>query len=346
MTDHGSSGWPTENRRFILRLRPVGEPRADDFALISEPIPDVGDGEFLIRNQFVSLDPAMRGWIDDRPSYQAPVALGSAMRATTAGVVARSRNPTFPEGTRITGLNAVEDYTLVSVDNLKCRAVPPVGPLTHHLSVLGGPGVTAYFGLLDVGCPVAGETVLVTAAAGAVGSVVGQIAKLKGCRTIGVAGGTEKCARLLDRYGYDAAIDYRGKDGPALAAAIADVAPDGVDLIFENVGGEILDAGLCNLKTGGRVALCGLVSDYNRQEDPQGTRQLWQLIVKRARIEGFLLSGYMARYDEAVDALRSWVDAELITFDEHIEFGMDKILPAFLSLFAGSNRGKTIVELD
>lgn len=336
----------TVNRRLLLRAHPTGEPREQDFALVEAPPPVPGEGDFVIHNHYVSLDPAIRGWIDDRPSYQQPVALGDPVRATTAGVVVESRNAAFPEGAHVTGLNAVEDFTLVRGGANRSRLVDPADPLTRHLSVLGGTGMTAYFGLLDVGRPIAGETVLVTAAAGGVGSLVGQIARIKGCRTIGIAGGQEKCRRLTDRYGFDVAIDYRGKDRDSLVAAIASAAPDGVDLLFENVGGQILDAGLLSLKTGGRVALCGLISDYNDQDHPYGSRQLWQLIVKRARIQGFLLSGYLDRLDEGAAAMRVWLEDGRIISDEHLEVGMHRVLPAFIGLFHGANQGKTIVRIN
>lgn len=336
----------TENRRFLLKRRPVGEPRADDFETVVEPVPRLEDGTFLIRNLYVSLDPAMRGWLDDRPSYQAPVAIGDPVRASTVGRVVASRNPAFPEGACVTGLNAIEDYTRVEATNLFFRRVDANIPLTYHLSALGGPGLTAFFGMTEIGRPVAGETVLVTAAAGAVGSIAGQIARIMGCRVIGIAGGEEKCRRAQERYGFDAMIDYRGKDTNALAEAIAQAAPNGVDLIFENVGGILLDAGLLSLNTCGRVALCGLINDYNRQDDPHGTRQLWQLITKRARIEGFLLSGFKDRFAEGAAAMRAWLDTGEICFDEEVVTGMEAVLPAFLSLFQGTNRGKIIVELD
>jgi NADPH-dependent curcumin reductase CurA len=220
-------------------------------------------------------------------------------------------------------------------------AVPQV---TNYLSLFGAVGMTAYFGFLDVCEPEAGDVVLVTGAAGAVGSLVGQIAKILGCTAIGIAGGPEKCARLTERYGFDHAIDYRGKDVSALDAAIRAVAPDGVDVIFENVGGDILDAGLMNLRHGARIGLCGLISEYNAPE-PVGARNLWQLIVHRASIRGLLVADYVARFAEGGAKLGEWAAAGKLIVDEHIDEGLDNALPAFLRLFEGSNQGKMILKI-
>jgi NADPH-dependent curcumin reductase CurA len=334
------------NRRFLLVRRPAGQPQTEDFRFVEAPVPDVGEGEFLVRNLFVSLDPAMRGWLDDRPSYQPPVPLGEVVRASGVGQVVKSRNPDFQEGSFLVGPNGIQDYALVRDITPFTRKVDGNVPLTHHLSVLGGPGLTAYFGMTRIAQVKAGETVLVSAAAGAVGSLAGQIAKIHGARTIGIAGGDEKCARLRTRYGYDAAIDYRGKGLAELSEAVKNAAPDGIDLMFENVGGEILDAGLANLRDHGRVALCGLISDYNRTENAYGSRAIWQLIVKKATIRGFLLSEFRDRFGEGQQALRGWLDEGLLQVDEHIEKGMERALPAFLRLFDGSNSGKMILQLD
>jgi NADPH-dependent curcumin reductase CurA len=221
-------------------------------------------------------------------------------------------------------------------------AVPSV---THYLSVLGAVGLTAYFGLLEVGRPRAGETVLVSGAAGAVGSLVGQIAKLRGCRAVGIAGGADKCRRLTERYGFDAAIDYRGKDAAALAAAIEQAAPAGIDVVFENVGGAALDAALMSLNRGARVALCGLISEYNSATGPVGARNLWQLIVQSATISGFLVSDFLPRFNEGGAQMAKWLAAGQLVVDEHVDHGIENALPAFLRLFEGSNQGKMILAL-
>lgn len=332
------------NRRFTLVRRPQGMPKAADFRLVEEPIPALADGQFLLRNHYASLDPAMRGWMDDAPSYMPPIPLGDPLRAPTVGVIAESRNPDFPVGQWAYGLNAIEDYSLCARGGLTHLVDPDaVLSVTNYLSAVGTVGFTAYFALLEAGRPKAGETVLVTGAAGAVGSLVGQIAKMKGCRTIGIAGGPAKCERLLRDYGYDVAIDYRGKSPKELTEAIRAAAPDGVDLQFENVGGEILDAGLMALNQRARVVLCGLIGQYN--SEPYPVRNLWQLIVKGARIQGFILGHYMARIGEAIPELAGWVKQRKLRVDEHIEEGIENTLPAFLRLFEGTNQGKMILKI-
>lgn len=336
----------TDNRRFLLAARPQGEPRESDFALVTETVPNLADGQFLIRNHYASLDPAMRGWMDDAPSYMPPIPLGAPVRASTIGVVEASKADGFAPGQWVLGLNGIEDYS-VGVSGGFTQPIDPcaVPAVTNYLSILGAVGMTAYFGLLEVCEPKAGDTVLVTGAAGAVGSLVGQIAKIEGCRVIGIAGGGEKCARLTGRYGFDAAIDYRGKDADALTAAIKAEAPDGVDVIFENVGGDILDAGLNNLRRGARIGLCGLISEYNSTERI-GARNLWQLIVHRASIRGLLVADYVPRFAAGGAQMAAWATEGKLVVDEHIDEGIDNAYPAFMRLFAGSNQGKMILKLS
>jgi NADPH-dependent curcumin reductase CurA len=333
------------NRRFLLVRRPAGTPVADDFRLETAATPELAPGEVLIHNAYASLDPAIRGWLDDTPSYMPPVALGAPVRATTIGTVAATANPDFADGDWVLGLNAIEDYSVAVpggfTQKIDAQAVPSV---TNYLSVFGAVGLTAYFGLLEVGRPRPGDTVLVSGAAGAVGSLVGQIAKLHGCRTIGVAGGAEKCARLAQRYGFDAAIDYRGKSEIQLAAAIAAAAPRGVDVVFENVGGLVLDAALMNLADGARVALCGLISEYNAPA-PLGARNLWQLIVHSASIHGLLIRDFVPRFGEGAAAMAGWLAQGKLVFDEDIAEGIDNAFPAFMTLFSGANDGKLILRL-
>ncbi len=335
------------NRRFLLVRRPLGLPVAEDFRLVEEPVPQLDEGAILVRNAYASLDPAIRGWLDDAPSYLPPVKLGDPVRATTVGRVLVSRDPQFQEGQWVLGLNAIEDVSLVRPGGftmaIDADAVPSV---TNYLSVLGAVGMTAYFGLLEVGKAQAGDTVLVSGAAGAVGSLVGQIARLKGCRTIGIAGGAEKCRRLVADYGYDAAIDYRGKDVEALSAEIGGLAPDGVNVVFENVGGAVLDATLLHLAHGARVALCGLISEYNSPDGPSGARNLWQLIVKSATISGFLVSDFLPRFAEGAGEMGSWLAHGQLRVDEHVDEGIENALPAFLRLFEGTNQGKMILKIE
>lgn len=282
--------------------------------------------------------------MDDRPSYLPPIPLGSSMRAGTVGVIEQSRHADFPVGRWVSSYNAIEDYSLCDGAGRTPLVDPEAVPsVTNYLSAAGTVGMTAYFGLPDVGRPRAGETVLVSGAAGAVGSLVGQIAKMKGCRTIGIAGGSIKCARLLRDYGYDAAIDYRGKSYSELIEAIGEAAPEGIDHQFENVGGEILDAGLMALNPKGRIVLCGLISQYNSA--PYPLRNAWQLIAKGARMEGFIMTHFFHRAAEALPDLTLWLRQGKLHVDEHVEEGLENFLPAFLRLFEGTNEGKKILKL-
>jgi NADPH-dependent curcumin reductase CurA len=335
-----------DNRRFLLVRRPNGEPVREDFSLVTEPAPGLTEGQFLIRNHYASLDPAIRGWMDDAPSYMPPIPLGDPVRATTVGVVEASKAEGFAPGQWVLGLNAIEDYSVGVAGGftqpIDAGLVPSV---TNYLSVLGAVGMTAYFGLIEVCEPKPGDVVLVTGAAGAVGSLVGQIAKMKGAgKVIGIAGGGEKCARLVDRYGFDAAIDYRGKDVHAITDAIRAEAPDGIDVIFENVGGDILDAGLMNLRYGARIGLCGLISEYN-SPDKVGARNIWQLIVHRAAMRGLLVADYIDRFAEGGAEMAAWLQQGRLVADEHVDEGIENSFDAFMRLFAGSNQGKMILKI-
>jgi NADPH-dependent curcumin reductase CurA len=335
----------TVNRRFLLRRRPQGEPVPEDFELVTESLPELAAGQFLIRNHYASLDPAMRGWMDDADSYMPPIPLGAPVRASTIGVVEASKAEGFAPGQWVMGLNAIEDYSIGTVGGFTQPIDPGLVPsVTNYLSLFGAVGMTAYFGLFEVCEPKPGDTVLVSGAAGAVGSIVGQLAKVHGCKTIGIAGGAAKCARLTERYGFDVAIDYRGKDEAALTAEIAAAAPNGVDVIFENVGGIILDAGLMNLNMNARIGLCGLISEYNTEE-PVGARNLWRLIVKRASIRGLLVADYVARFGEGAAKMGEWAAQGKINIDEHVDEGIENAYSAFMRLFSGSNQGKMILKI-
>ncbi|GLI97508.1 NADP-dependent oxidoreductase [Sphingobium sp. BS19] len=332
------------NRRFLLTARPDGMPKDSDFALVDAPLPELQPGEFLIRNHYASLDPAIRGWLDDVPSYLPPVALGDPVRATTVGIVEESKAEGFKPGDWVMGLNGIEHYSVGKLGGFTQPIdVSLVPSPTNFLSVMGAVGLTAYFGVIEILQPKSGQTLLVSGAAGAVGSLVGQLGKRAGCRVIGIAGGPAKCARLIDDYGFDAAIDYRGKDAAALSADIGAAAPDGIDLVFENVGGVGLDATLDHLNQFAQVALCGLISEYNSEH--YGTRNLWQLIVHSATIRGFLISEFLDRFVEGGTAMAKMAAEGTLRFDEHIEEGIDNALPAFLRLFEGSNQGKMILKL-
>jgi len=333
-----------QNRRFLLQRRPNGEPVPEDFELIAEPTAELAEGQFLIRNHYASLDPAMRGWMDSGGNYMPPVPLGASMRASTIGVVEESRAEGFDKGQWVMGLNALEDYSISEVGGFTQPIDPSLVPnVTNYLSIFGAVGMTAYFGFLEVCEPKEGETVLVSGAAGAVGSLVGQLAKIHGCRAVGIAGGPEKCVKLTEKYGFDAAIDYKGKDEATLTAAIAEAAPGGVDVIFENVGGAILDAGLNNLNLHARIGLCGLISEYNIE--PVGARNLWQLIVHRAHLRGLLVMDFVDRFPEGGVKMGEWAAAGKLTIDEHIDEGLENAFASFMRLFSGSNQGKMILKI-
>jgi NADPH-dependent curcumin reductase CurA len=337
---------PATNRRLILRRRPLGLPVAADFELVERPLPPVPEGAMLVRNHYCSMDPAIRGWLADEPSYLPPIALNDPIRAISLGRVVQSRHPQFAEGDWVFGLMAIEDYSLAQPDGF-LRLIDPakVASITHYLSALGAVGLTAYAGVTQVLRPARGSTMLVSGAAGAVGSLVGQIARIHGCRTIGVAGGPAKCRRLLERYGFDVAIDYKGKSEAQLSAELASAAPGGVDAVFENVGGIIFDAALMNLKLHARVALCGLISEYNSTTGPVGARNLWQLIVKRATIQGIFTGDFLESFGEAQAAMIGWMQEGLLVVDEHIEEGIENALPTFQRLFSGAHDGKVILKI-
>lgn len=332
------------NRRFLLTTRPDGLIKPGDFTLVDQPVPAIGPDEILVRNHYASIDPAIRGWLDDVPSYLPPVDLGDAVRATTVGVVEASNLDGFAPGDWVMGLNKIEHYSVARKGGFTSPIDPTLVPsVTNYLSVMGAVGLTAYFGVNDILKPQAGETFLISGAAGAVGSLVGQLGKLAGARVVGIAGGPDKCHRLIDDYGFDAAVDYRGKDIDALTAAIGEACPDGIDLVFENVGGIGLDATLEHINAHARIGLCGLISEYNGA--PYGTRNLWKLIARMATIRGFLISEFLDRFAEGGMAMAALVGEGKLRFDEHIDEGIDNAFPAFLRLFEGSNQGKMILKL-
>jgi NADPH-dependent curcumin reductase CurA len=333
------------NRRFTLARRPAGRPQADDFALVEGPLPPLAEGQFRIRNRYASLDPAIRGWLDERDSYMPPVPLGEAVRASTVGEVVESRNPEVAVGDWVLGLHAIETHSVGRPGGFtQTIDVSLVPSPTHFLSVLGAVGLTAWFGVTEILKPAPGDVLLVSGAAGAVGSLAGQLGRQFGARSIGIAGGPEKCARVMARYGFDGAIDYRGKSAEALAAEIRAAAPEGVSLVFENVGGPALEAALMTLRDGARIALCGLISEYNAPA-PVGARNLWQLIARRAAIRGFLVSEWLDRFPEGAMRMAELVRDGRLVFVEHVEEGIDRAFPAFMRLFDGTNDGKMILKL-
>ena len=334
----------TTSRQFRLARRPSGRPDADCWEFREEELSAPGDGEVLVRVDHVSLDPAMRGWMDDRESYAPPVELGSVMRALGVGEVLESRADGFSAGDAVSGALGVQDHAVVAAKTLH-RIDLSLAPPERYLGALGMTGMTAWFGLLDVGRPEEGDTVLVSAASGAVGSVVAQIARQRGCRVVGIAGGPEKCAYLVDELGLDAAIDYRREDEP-IAAAVRRTCPDGVDVYFDNVGGETLDAALANLAMRARIVVCGAISQYNARESVAGPSNYLSLLVRRARMEGMMVSDFTERYGEAVPTLARWIEDGSLKAREHVVEGLERFPETFLMLFDGDNHGKLVLKVD
>jgi hypothetical protein len=332
----------TDNHQVRLAARPQGLPTADVWEHTTEPVPEPGDGRFVVRVTHLSLDPAMRGWMNEGRSYVPPVGIGEVMRALAAGVVVASSHPDFREGATVTGTFGVQEYA--ESDGRGVLLVDPdAAPVPTHLSLLGMTGMTAYFGLLDVGALRDGETVVVSGAAGAVGSVVGQIAKIRGCRVVGIAGGPEKCAWLVDDLGFDAAIDYRAEN---VGKALRTHAPDGIDVYFDNVGGEILDAALARLRRGARVVVCGAISTYNATERPPGPANYMSLLVNRARMEGFVVFDYADRYAEAGAQLGRWLgEGKLQSREDVVRGGVAEFPEVLLRLFRGDNTGKLVLQI-
>jgi NADPH-dependent curcumin reductase len=330
------------NRQVRLAARPSGLPKASDWELTSDPVPTAGRGQFVVAISHLSVDPAMRGWMNAGASYIAPVQIGAVMRAGAIGEVTASEHPGFAVGDHVYGAFGVQEYAASDgsgVVKLDTALAPP----TTYLGALGMTGLTAYFALLDVGRISAGDTVVISGAAGAVGSVAGQIAKLKGCRVIGTAGGPQKCHALLADFGFDAAIDYKSQD---LRAALREHAPDGVDVYLDNVGGAVLDAVLTRLARGARIIICGAISQYNA-EQVAGPANYLSLLVARASMTGMLVFDYQDRFPQATAELAQWLRDGRVVSREHVVPGSVGDFPAvLLMLFAGQNTGKLILALD
>lgn len=330
------------NRQVTLVARPTGIPGPEHFARRDAPIPAPADGQVLIRNHFVSVDPAMRGWVSAVANYAEPVALGAVMRSIAVGEVVASRHPDYTEGTYLCGLFGWQDYHVSDGGDVWFRHDPDQAPLTTALGILGINGITAYHALLDVGAPRAGDTVVVSTAAGAVGSAVGQIAKIQGCRTVGITSGPEKMALCRKVFGYDAALSYREGD---LAAALAAACPDGVDVYFDNTAGAISDTVIAQLAERARVVICGTASVASWDPWPHGPRVERHILIKRARMQGFLLFDYQDRFQEARDQLAVWLAEGKLTYREEVLDGIDHAPGAIERLYAGANLGKLIIRL-
>ena len=333
---------PQTNRQVRLAARPSGLPRRADWEFTTEPAPAPGAGEFVVAISHLSVDPAMRGWMSAAPSYLPPVKIGAVMRAGAAGRVIASEHPGFTVGEHVSGMFGVQEYA-VSAGRGVLKVDTTVAGLPVHLGALGMTGWTAYFALLDVGQPRPGDTVVVSGAAGAVGSVAGQIAKIKGCRVIGIAGGQEKCRLATEEFGFDAAIDYRQ---PGLQATLRELAPDGVDVYFDNVGGEILDDVLACLAPGARVIICGAISQYNENET-RGPANYMMLLVARASMTGMLVADYADRFPEAIAELSGWYrSGRLVAQETVVRGGVEDFPQTLLMLFEGANTGKLVLQLD
>jgi NADPH-dependent curcumin reductase CurA len=331
------------NRRFILRNRPVGRIDADTFELVEDVVPEIRDGEALVRTQWISLDPTNRGWIRDEPTYLPPVAIGEVMRALGLGQVVTSKHDAYREGQLVQGLLGWQEWAVASdsAPLLPVAEIPGVSP-REYLGVLGMTGLTAWVGIRDIGRPQPGETVVVSAAAGAVGSVAGQIARIEGARVVGIAGGPEKCGVLTEQLGFDAAVDYRAADWREQLAAAT---PNGIDVDFENVGGESMDAVFARLNLRARVALCGLISGYNDSERPAGPRNFSHLLVQRVRLQGFIVLDHFDRMGEAVTELSAWMrEGKLDALDTVVE-GFEQLPSAINMLFDGKNIGKLLLHV-
>ncbi len=330
------------NQQWLLARRPVGEVREGDFERRERPVPELGEGEILVRNVYLSLDPASRGWISDRPGYVEPVAIGAVMRGIAVGVVEESRDPEFAPGDAVQGILGWQLYFVGRADDLAKLPPMPV-PLEAVLAVLGHIGATAYFGLLEIGKPKPGETVVVSAASGAVGSLVGQIAKIQGCRAVGITSSADKCRYLTEELGFDAAIDYRAG---GIDSALAEACPDGIDVYFDNVGGEIADAAFGLLNLHARVPLCGLISIYNATEPVPGPRNYANILLRRARVEGFIITDYVDRFAESAMALARWMVEGKLKYRAEVVDGLDQAPAALGRLFSGDKLGKLMIRVS
>jgi len=327
------------NRQWLLAARPVGMVKESDFELRDVPIAKPGDGQMLVRNRWLAFEPAMRGWMEDRPNYIPPVGLGEVMRGMTVAEVVESNHDGFAPGDLVSGTVGWQEWAVLDGG---VRKLPAGRDSKLALSVLGITGVTAYFGLLDIGEPKAGDVVVVSGAAGATGSVVGQIAKRLGCRVVGVAGGDEKCRWLTESAHFDAAIDYKRED---VGARLSELCPDGIDVFFDNVGGEVLDLVLGRIARGARIVICGAISAYNLAERPPGPSNYYRIVAQRGRIQGFVILDYFQRFDEAAADLSAWVDDGSIAWRVDVQQGFENAPQTLLRLYSGANFGKQLLEL-
>lgn len=336
----------TINHQIRLAARPVGLPKDSDWSFTEEPVAMPAEGGVLVRTTHLSLDPAMRGWMNEGKSYIPPVGIGEVMRAGGIGEVVASRHPAFAVGDKVSAGLGVQEYCLIPADQIKRSGLVKIdtriGSETQWLNVLGMPGMTGYFGLMDVGQPKAGETLVVSGAAGAVGQTVGQLAKIKGCRVVGIAGGPDKCRWVVEELGFDACIDYKAgsvRDG------LKQHCPDGVDIYFDNVGGEILDTVLTRINRKARIVICGAISQYNNTTPVQGPKNYLSLLVNRARMEGIVVFDYADRYGIAVAEMAGYLKDGRMKSKEDVVDGLARFPATLLKLFNGQNFGKLVLRL-
>jgi NADPH-dependent curcumin reductase len=329
-----------KHTQILLANRPEGMVKDSDFNIVSSEIPNLEDGQVLIQIHYISLDPAIRGWMNAGTTYIPGVAIGSVMRAFSAGEIIKSKNENFPVGTYVEGLLGATSHAISDGKGLKILDLAK-GNIPQHLGVLGMPGMTAYFGLLERGQPKSGETVFVSGAAGVVGSTVGQIAKIKGCKVIGAAGGKEKCDYLLS-IGFDFVIDYKSQN---IDDELKKHCPEGISIYFDNVGGEILDIALANLARGARVVICGAMSQYNNHTDVKGPQNYMKIVTARGQMNGIIVFDFLERFPEAVAEISTWISEGKIRSKEHIIEGIENFAPALRMLFEGKNFGKLLIKL-
>lgn len=329
------------NHQFRLAQRPVGFPTRDTFQATTEEVREIQDGEILVKIQYISLDPAMRGWMNDAKSYIAPVAIGDVMRADTVGEVIASKNPKFEVGDFVNYSFGAQEYGICDGKGVR-KLDTSLAPLPVYLGVLGMAGMTGYFGLLETGALKDGETVVVSGAAGAVGLTVGQIAKIKGCKVIGIAGGAEKCKMVVEEFGFDACIDYKADN---IKKALRTHAPEGIDVYFDNVGGTILDDVLTHIRKKARIVICGAISQYNNTTAVQGPSNYLSLLVNNARMEGFVIFDFLKQYAQGLEQMGQWVKEGKIKPQMHIAEGFDSFPETLLMLFEGKNTGKLVLKV-
>lgn len=335
-----------QNRQITLASYVDGQPQVSNFGKQVVDIPEPGEGEFLIRNLYFSLEPAIRGWLEGKDNYFKAIPIGGVIRGPSVGRVVKSNNAKYAVGDIVFSLNQWEDYSIVNDETILLEKLDPKGdtPLSYYVGSLGGSGTTAYVGLHEIGHIKAGQTVVVSAAAGATGGMVGQIAKQRGCKVIGIVGSDDKADLIVNEFGFDAAINY--KTTADIAAAVNELVPDGVDIYYDNVGGPILNAMFLTMKPLSRIVCCGMIADYNRTGDPNPITNLWEVVARQITMQGFLLFTYQDKVPAALDQLTEWVNEGKIKVMEHITEGIDNAPAAFCELMSGATTGKALVKLD